>query len=41
MKKFGLKLREDISQRDIILFIALILFLIFWTWFSLEVLLAT
>jgi hypothetical protein len=27
------ELRDDITQRDIMLFLLLILFLFFWTWF--------
>jgi hypothetical protein len=28
-----IEVRDDISQRDILMFAALIIFLIFWTWF--------
>jgi hypothetical protein len=28
-----IELRDDISQRDILLFLGLIAFLTFWTWF--------
>jgi hypothetical protein len=28
-----IELRDDITQRDILMFLGLILFLMFWTWF--------
>jgi hypothetical protein len=29
-----MKLRDDISRRDVMLFLGLLLFLAFWTWFT-------
>jgi hypothetical protein len=28
-----IEVRDDINQRDVLLFLGLILFLMFWTWF--------
>jgi len=37
MKK--MQLREDITQKDVLTFVGLVLFLLIWAWFTFEVIL--